>query len=557
MSAPDSTTLGPLDFSVLGLTLIISAGIGIYYRFSGGRQRTAKEYLIADGNMSVLPVAFSLMASFMSAVTLLGVPKENYFHGTEFFIINIAYIIGTPIVCFVFLPVFYRLQTVSVYGYLEKRFGRPTRLLSSGIFIVQMVFYMSVVLYAPAVTLQAVTRLSRWYSIISVGIVCTFYCTIGGMKAVLWTDLFQSCLMFASMFAVLIAGTYRLGGLSNVMHEVIEGGRFNYGSFSFDPEERHTIWSLVFGGLFVYMSLYGVNQAQIQRLLSVKTLAQAQKAMFIQWPILTMLSFTSCFTGLVIYANFRGCDPYVTGKIQYPDQILPYFVMKYLGGIPALPGLFIAGIFSGALSTVSSAINSLAAVTFEDFVRPMYKEGTAHEGLLIKTIALFYGVICVLLTGIAERLGGVLQASFVFFGVGGGPLLGVFTLGMLSRRTGQKAALSGIVSGLLFGLWIGAGALFEAAKPNMLPLDNQRCPEELVVRNATLILSKSCSWYLPLCNISYQWYTFAAWLPTVLVGLLASLVWPNKLPDVELYLSPILKPEVSCGKESPTLRMRL
>lgn len=160
---------------------------------------------------------------------------------------------------------------MSVYEYLEKRFGRPTRLFASGVFIVQMVFYMSVVLYAPAVTLQAVTELSRWSSVISVGIVCTFYCTIGdlrrekntsdtavnrknlsgvnlplpetksenltktnhrsagGMKAVLWTDLFQSLLMFVSMLAVIAAGTSRIGGFSNVMHEIIEGGRLEFG----------------------------------------------------------------------------------------------------------------------------------------------------------------------------------------------------------------------------------------------------------------------------------------------------------------------------------------
>ncbi|OQR66363.1 putative sodium-dependent multivitamin transporter-like, partial [Tropilaelaps mercedesae] len=479
------TTLSNWDVAGLIFTLAVSASIGIFNRFTGGRQRTAREFLMADGNMSVIPVAFSLMASFMSAVTLLGVPKENYFFGTQFFVINIAYVIGTPIAAFVFLPVFFRLQVVSAYEYLERRFGRPTRLLASAIFIVQMVFYMSVVVYAPAVTIHAVTNLSKWGAIFSVGIVCTFYCTIGGMKAVLWTDVFQSVLMFGSMLAVLIAGTVRMGGLGNVIRAAEEGGRLELWNFSINPEERHTLWSLGLGGLFVYVSLYGVNQTQVQRLLTVKRLKTAQSALFINWPILAALSFTSCLTGLVIYANFRGCDPYITGKISMTDQILPYFVMKCLGGFVGLPGLFVAGIFSGTLSTVSSAINSLAAVSYEDFVKPARNGNNAHESLIIKCIALVYGMICVLMAGVAERLGGVLQASFVFFGVGGGPLLGSFCLGMLLPKCSQKAAIMGIVCGLLAGIWIAAGALLEAAPPQPLPLSIDACRDESPLRNIT------------------------------------------------------------------------
>lgn len=130
---------GAADYAVFTVMLLVSSLIGIYYRFTGDRQRTAREYLMANKNMSVIPVAFSLMASFMSAVTLLGVPSENYFYGTQFIIINVSYIIGTPLAAYVFLPVFYNMQVVSVYEYLERRFGRVTRLAMSATFIMQMV----------------------------------------------------------------------------------------------------------------------------------------------------------------------------------------------------------------------------------------------------------------------------------------------------------------------------------------------------------------------------------------------------------------------------------
>lgn len=289
----------------------------------------------------------------------------------------------------------------------------------------------------------------------------------------------------------------------------------------------------------MYVSLYGVNQTQVQRLLTVKRLRTAQSALFINWPILSALSLTLCLTGLVIYANFNGCDPYITGKISTDDQILPYFVMKYFGNYVGLPGLFVAGIFSGALSTVSSAINSLAAVSYEDFVKPIRKGKDTHESLIIKIIALLYGIICVLMTAVAERLGGVLQASFVFFGIGGGPLLGSFCLGMLVPRCSQKSAIVGTICGLLVGAWIGIGALLEAAPSAHLPLSNDACLEEPIVRNISII-EKSCSMYLPLCNLSYQWYTFATWLVTFVVGILASFIWPTQVPVNKRFLSPVL-----------------
>lgn len=155
-----------------------------------------QEYLLADGEMSAIPVAFSLMASFISAITILGVSSEVYTYGTQFLLINIAHILGTPIVCYVYLPVFYKLRVVSVYEYLEQRFGKATRLIASSAFLLQMILYMGIVVYAPAIALSAVTGLDKNVAVLSVGIVCTFYSTIGGMKAVLFTDVFQVTLSF-------------------------------------------------------------------------------------------------------------------------------------------------------------------------------------------------------------------------------------------------------------------------------------------------------------------------------------------------------------------------
>lgn len=202
--------------------------IGVYYKMTGGRQQTTAEYLLADKSMGIMPVAFSLMASCMSAITLLGVSSEMYFYGTQFIVINISYIIGTPIVAFVFLPVFYQLKITSVYQYLEMRFNRSVRIVASSIFLAQMTFYMSIALYAPALALSAVTGTSKWTSIISVGSVCCVYCTIGGMKAVLATDMFQASLMFISMIVIIVKGTMDVGGIQEVFERAVNGSRIQF-----------------------------------------------------------------------------------------------------------------------------------------------------------------------------------------------------------------------------------------------------------------------------------------------------------------------------------------
>ncbi len=164
----------------------------------------------------------------MSAVTLIGVSNEIYQFGTQFVIINLGYGLFTPIVNYLFMPVFFKLQATSVYEYLEKRFGKVSRLSASIAFSIQMALYMGVTLYAPAISLEVVTNMDKSVAIIIIGVVCTFYSTIGGMKAVLWTDVFQSILMFATIFAVVISGLVYAGGFGEIFRIAGEGGRLEF-----------------------------------------------------------------------------------------------------------------------------------------------------------------------------------------------------------------------------------------------------------------------------------------------------------------------------------------
>ncbi|XP_031621165.1 putative sodium-dependent multivitamin transporter isoform X3 [Contarinia nasturtii] len=517
------------DYLVLIVMLTISAGIGLYYRFTGGKQKTTKEYFLADSGVSIYPVSFSLMASFMSAITLLGLSTEIYTYGILFSVINLSYGFATAISAFYYLPVFYKLQATSAYEYLEKRFGTTMRLIASMTYSLQMIIYMGIVLYAPALALEAITGMSKTNSILIIGFVCTFYSTIGGMKAVLITDVFQSLLMFAAIYSVIICAAIHVGGFQAIWDISKEGGRLNFFNFDLDPTVRHTWFSLIIGGGFTYATLYACNQTQVQRLLTVKNLKASQKAVFLNWPILSLLSISTCFSGLALYAYYAKCDPLLMERITSRDQLMPLFVIEAMENMPGLPGIFVSGIFSASLSSVSAAMNSLAAVTLEDYIKPLYsyvkgkplKE--SNSTLPSKLTAFLYGLICVGIAFLAQYLGGILQVSFSIFGAIGGPLFGIFTLGMFTMRGNQRGAIAGLLISIMFVLVIAFGQ----PKPTTptLPFSTDKCPRGptppmMSSRNSTTEIE-----YFWLYKISYMWYApigfciafFGGWLISVVL----------------------------------------
>ncbi|XP_055943501.1 putative sodium-dependent multivitamin transporter [Argiope bruennichi] len=174
--------LGVFDYVVIAIMLCVSALIGLYFRFSGGRQKTTDEFLMGSRTMGIWPVAFSLMATCLSSVAVLGVPAETYLYGTQILMSMVGIPIGGFIAVYGFLPVFYDMKVSTAYE----------------------VLYMGVVLYAPSLALNAVTGLSTWASILSIAAVCIFYSSQGGLKAILWTTVFQALLMYTAMIAVIV-----------------------------------------------------------------------------------------------------------------------------------------------------------------------------------------------------------------------------------------------------------------------------------------------------------------------------------------------------------------
>lgn len=525
------------DYVVFGGMLGVSASIGIYYAVQGLRRKaTTDDFLMGGRSMSVFPVALSILASFMSAITLLGTASEMYIYGTQYLFIIFSYCLVIPATAYLYMPIFYNLQVTSAYEYLELRFNHVIRAIGCITFSVQMLIYMAIVLYAPALALSQVTGIKVWTSVLSIGIVCTFYTSFGGMKAVVWTDVFQICLMFGAMLMVVIRGAYDIGGLKIVFDKAEKGSRIEFFNFNADPTDRHTVWGLIIGCFFTWMSIYAVSQAMVQRYLTVPSLKGARTAIWANLPGLSFLMLICALAGLVMYARYHDCDPLLTKKVTQADQLLPLFVMDVLGSMPGVPGLFVSGIFSGALSTVSSGVNSLAAVTLEDIIKRYIKKDMTERFATntTKAIAVFFGLVAIALVYGAQMMGNVLQAALSIFGIVGGPLLGVFTLGMFFPCANSIGAGVGTLSSLAVCFWIGFGAFASKPAVHKAPVSVLGCVGEYVKATGQSI--DTISFPVPVdvaaankdilfvYRISYVWYSMIGCLVVVIVGLIVSFI---------------------------------
>ncbi|CAF2418697.1 unnamed protein product [Rotaria sp. Silwood2] len=546
-------TLSIVDYVLLISLLLSSAVIGVIFGFVKSKKSSAKEFLLADGGMGVLPTALSIMVSFLSAITILGTPSEIYLYGTmycyqgEIFIyfffqfvfykIPISWTIASTITALVFMPKFREMNFTSAYEYLEKRFDRSVRMCASFAFSFFMLIYMAIVLYAPALALSQTTGLNIWLSVVSIGIICTFYSSVGGMKAVIWTDVLQAIVILVGLLATIIQGFIVLGGVRPALSIAAKGGRIQFDSASFDPRVRHTVWSLIIGGGMNSLSTYSFNQTQVQRYMCVRTTRGAKQALFINAAGAAIVIWLCGIIGVILYVYYADCDPYTAKYVSDIDQIFPYFVMDVLSNIKGLPGIFLACVFSGSLSTISSGLNSLSAVIIEDVYKGLMGKSLSDErqGLASKIFSIVLGAVVMLLTYIVSFLGSILNAALSLFGVLSGPVMGVFFLGFFFPQANSRGGFIGFLASLFLQLWIFLGAQItrKQMKSERLPLSVANCsiPVNITIPITTPIEPNPL---LGLYSISYMWYTPIAVSTVIIVGLIVSyLTHPLKPNEID------------------------
>nr|XP_034190607.1 sodium-coupled monocarboxylate transporter 1 [Osmia lignaria] len=538
------------DYTVLAAMLLISCLIGTFYGFFAKKQETSQDFLLGGSSMGTFPMAMSLAASFITAIELLGNPAEMYEQGTQFWMTCVAFILVVPITSYLYLPVYMKLRLTSSYEYLNLRFDRHCRLLASSLYMLQMILYTSVAVYAPALALSHVTGLNTYIAVTLVYVVCIFYASQGGMKAVIMTDTFQAAVLLGSLFLIVGYGLSWEGGISSVWKANEESGRMEFFNLNPNPTIRHSFWSVAIGGTVYWTSMFCSNQASVQKYLSVESIGQARTALWVSAVGMIIIYTVNFLTGMVLYSTYKDCDPLLAGYISGQDQLLPLYVMNFMGGLNGVPGLFVAGIFAASLGTVASALNSLAAITCEDIFQGLFKiELPARKGAIYaRWISIFFGVLSFALVFVVERLGSVLQVALSFNGMVGGITLGLFSLGMFVPWANAKGAISGAITSLIIVLWIGLGAQIAVLNGQIhldsKPVSTVACP---CMSNTTTIVpihphDTGDDGIFFIYKISYLWYSAIGSILTILVGALVSFATGFQNPadiDQDLLSPPI------------------
>ncbi|KAJ8030660.1 Sodium-coupled monocarboxylate transporter 1 [Holothuria leucospilota] len=469
-----------VDFVVLGLSFVISALIGIYFACAGKKQNNRETYFLGDRKMRAVPIALSLMATALSAVTFLGVPAEVYFFGPDLLVTIPGRLLAMFIIIGTVMPLYYRLRFTSIYEYLEMRFNKTVKIAGVCIFYAFSICYMGLVVYAPGLALSLVTGMSVVSSILIVTIVCIFYTTIGGMKAVIWSDVFQvSFLMMSGLVAIVIAAIAEIGSIKESVGRIAKGERLPSVNLSFDFTIRYTLYSSLCGGFMGSWTMSITGQQMIQRYLCCKTLNQAKIVAWLGFSFSMLVVIIAVIAGLMTYAYYAGCDPFLLGRIQRFDQIVPLIISDLFAKYPGLAGLIVSGAFSASLSTISSSLNSMSAIFEAVLLRKVFPDATDKKlTFFSKLSSIGFGLLCTAVALIATKLSGVLEETIALTSVIMTPLSAVFTLGFYVPRCNSKGALCALIAGILFGVWIKIGSELYPSPGRPPRLSVESCLEE-------------------------------------------------------------------------------
>ncbi|KAG8229119.1 hypothetical protein J437_LFUL009588 [Ladona fulva] len=539
-SGPKNQSFSAFDYCLFSGMLAVSAFIGVYFAFiAKQKQNTTAEYLMGGKTMGVIPISMSLVASYISGITLLGMSAEVYTYGTQYSTILFGLLVASALGGTCFMPVIYKLQLTTSYEYLEMRFDRKVRLLGSVLFLIGTFLYISIVIYLPALAFSQVTGVNVHHITPAVCLVCIFYTSLGGLKAVVWADALQTIMMFGGMLVVIFIGTVSVGGVTEVWERNEKGGRLEFFNLDPDPTIRHTFWNTAIASIFAWTTHFSVNQAMVQRFLAMPTIRKANIVAFIFAIGVFTITSISLYAGLLIYASYHDCD--LISSKEMVNQLV-YAFPRY--------------------SSMSTGLNSMAGVMYEDFIRPNLKVKFSEEraSCIMKVICIIIGVLCVCMVFVVERLGAVVQMIGSLEGITCGPTLAIFVLGMFFPWANTTGTLAGGITALVVMGYISLGTQTAIASGKITferkPVTLEGCtflPESLVQSIVNGSLPSEASpvteaypvddepW--PIFRISYTLYVLMGLVISLSVALVVSfLTGPSKPEDLHIdLLSPAIR----------------
>ena len=447
--------MNALDFLVIAVYL----GGLLFFGYLLRNQSNEGDYFLGGRTMGWFPLTLSTMATQLSAISFISAPafvglREG--GGLTWLTYEFALPLAMILVMFVIAPALYRAGIVSIYDYLDNRFGRSTRILISVSFQVVRSFATGIMVYAMGLILEAVLGIPLWQSIIVVGVITLIYSTSGGMKAVVYGDAIQMVLIFGGLLVVAWYALAEIGGFGAFWREV-EPERLkavDFTSLGLSGDEFGVL-PMLFGGFVLYASYYGCDQTQAQRILSAKDLKDTRILLFANGVLRFPLVLLYCFVGLIVGVAFAG-DPSLSARIpaEKPDFMMPIFILEHLPH--GIIGLLLVAILAAAMSSLSSAVNSLAAVTLEDLAVLGARPATRRQEVVwARGVSIFWGIVILILSAFAGSIAPtVIEAINKVGSALYGPILAVFLLGMLGRKKNIAGVNAGLIAGVFVNLYL-------------------------------------------------------------------------------------------------------
>ncbi len=450
----ETIQFGTLNYAVLAVYLLGMIGVGLFF---ARKQENAEMFFLGGRKLPWIAVAMSMYASLTSAVTYLGLPGTAYSENIALIIVCVMSPIVAPFILLLFYPLYHRLHVTTSYEYIDQRFGPTARYGVAGLFVLARLGWLGTVVYAPAMAMSIVTGIPLWSCICLMGLLATAYTALGGLAAVVWTDVVQFIILIGGAIWVAVSLVHGVdGGTETIMALAKETGRLHIADWKFDLFAMSgPIVAVSF--FFQLMQDYGTDQVTVQRLMATGSLRKTVKA----------VAFNACtdffiiglllFIGLGLFAFFNGVSlpESITG-----DRVMPYYIIHYLP--QGLSGLLITAVFAAAMSSMDSGINSIATVLINDFKKPFahhVPRPTSHvphitDVTLARILTIVLGVLATSLAFYVSTIGGIIKAFASFMSLFSAPVLALFLLGVLTRRGNFQGWLVGLAVSVPATLWL-------------------------------------------------------------------------------------------------------
>ena len=453
-----------LDIIIVIVYMIVSAGAGAWI---GRHQTNTTDYFLGGRQIPWFAVTFSIVATETSVLTFISIPAVSYLGNMTFIQIVLGYMIGRVLVAQIMIPAYYRGDMNTAYHYLGERFGQRMRNTASITFMVTRLLADGVRLFATAIPLALIIKGSgalkglsdgQFYaiSIIVIGVLTMIYTYIGGIRAVIWMDVVQ---MFIYLGGAILAGYIILTrlpeGFASVTHWAGDGDKLQWfytGSelaFRDFIRQPYTFYTAVIAGAIFSLASHGTDQLIVQRVLTCKDRQASQKAMVFSGVAVCFQFMIFLMLGVMLYAYYQGAGVADLGLTR-ADGIFPKFIVEEMP--PGISGLIVAALFAAAMSTLSSSLSSLSSAAVLDIYLPLAGAGKSEAQLLqtSRLVTLAWGVV---LVGVAIAFiglkGTVVEVALGIASYTYGGLLGVFLLGLINQKVGQRDAIIGFFSALV------------------------------------------------------------------------------------------------------------